>query len=146
METGSFGTMTLDDIIRTVYADRVLREMLSESTSNWDSFRARLELLGNRLPTFANLISIVQFGTTAAQEDDMSSEDLRQRWRRVLEVTAGSDGTVFSIGGNRFGLFMAPVSRTVLETWHEKLTQQTLLPVCIGVGRPATMPSELSRS
>ena len=32
MENAGFGTMTLDDIIRTVYADKVLREMLSEPT------------------------------------------------------------------------------------------------------------------
>ena len=145
METASFGNMTLDDIIRTVYADRVLREMLSDSTLSWDAFRARLEILGNRLPTYANTISIVQFGNTAAEED-LSSEDLWPRWRRLLEATAGTDGTVFSINGNRFGLLMAPLSRTILEGWHEKLTQQSLIPVCIGVGQPAETPAALARS
>lgn len=146
MENAGFGTMTLDDIIRTVYADKVLREMLSEPTSSWDAFRARLELLGNRLPEHANVVTIVQFGTTHSLDDDMPSDDLRQRWRRMLEMVVGKDGAAFAIGSNRFGMLITQVERPVIEAWHRRLTEQTLLPISIGVGQPARIPADLSRS
>jgi len=112
MEISGFGNMTLDDIIRTAYADKVLREMLSAPTSSWDAFRARLELLGNRLPEHANVVSIVQIGKPPAPEEDMPAEDLRQRWRRLLEGVIGRDGAVFTLGGNRFGTY-----QTVRNLW-----------------------------
>lgn len=146
MEHANFSNMTLDDIIRTVYADKVLREMLSEPSSAWDGFHARLELLGSHLNAHANVIAIVQFGKAPSPEEDMPEEELRQRWRRLIETVVGKEGTVFSIGGNRFGMLVAQMERSVLEAWHNRLTTEAMSPVCIGVGQPAKKPAELSRS
>jgi two-component system, response regulator YesN len=146
MGTAGFGNMTLDDLIRTVYADKVLREMLSEPASSWDSFRARLELVGCHLPDNANVICVVQIGRTASQEDDQPTGEDHQHWRRRMEAVIGKQGAVFAIGGNRMGLLVTQMETADLERWQHALSEEFMQPVCIGVGIPARTPGELSRS
>lgn len=146
MGTAGFGSMTLDDVIRTVYADKVLREMLSEPVSSWETFRARLDLVGCHLPDNANVLCIVQIGKPATEDEDKTAEEDHQHWRQRMETVIAKQGAVFTIGGNRMGLLVAQLEKTAMESWHSAFTKEFAKPVCMGVGTPARTPGELPHS